>query len=108
MVMVLLVCLLAGAVLGQRFKVLVLLPAMVPAGILAILVAALQGPTIWRLVVTAFVAVLSLQLGYIAGIAIRHLAIVDRADRLRLPKLTTAASRQPARQIADGNSRPAI
>ena len=49
MIMVLLVCLLAGAVLGQRFKVFILLPALVPALVFAILVAAIHGASAARL-----------------------------------------------------------
>jgi len=98
-IMVLLFCLLAGAVLGQRFKVFILLPAMVPAAVLAIVVAAVHGATVGRLSATALIAVASLQIGYMAGIVMRHIAVAERANRLR--GLAVSRSLQPARRLID-------
>ena len=103
MMMVLLVCLLLGAVLGQRFKVLILLPAMLPTVTFATIVVALQGATVWQIVATAFLAGTSLQIGYLAGIGIRHLTIVERASRLGAHRLAVSTSPRTARQLADKN-----
>ena len=87
MIMVLLFCSLAGAVLGQRFKVFILLPALVPALGLAILVAAIHGASASRVLAATTLAGASLQIGYIAGIGIQHLAVAGRASRLRFRRL---------------------
>ena len=107
MIMVLLVCLLAGAVLGQRFKVFILFPAMVPAFVFAILVAAMHGASASRLLATALMAGASLQIGYLGGIGIRHLAVAERASRSRFPTLAISAESQPSRHPADTKSRAA-
>ena len=105
MIMVLLVCLLAGAVLGQRFKVFILFPAMVPALFFALVVAAMHGATVWGLVATALIAAASLQIGYLGGIGVRHLAVAERANRVRFRKPAVSGSPLPARQLADNKSR---
>jgi hypothetical protein len=103
MMMVLLVCLLIGALLGQRFKVFILVPAMVPAVALAVIVAEVHGAALWQILVTAFMAATSLQIGYLAGVGVRHFTMVERASRLRPRRLAAPESPRPARQLADGN-----
>jgi hypothetical protein len=90
MVMVLLVCLLFGAVLGQRFRVFIILPAMLPTVAFATVVAASHGTTVWRTLATTFIAVASLQIGYLAGVGIRHFLAAERASRLRPKGLANA------------------
>jgi hypothetical protein len=107
MITVLLVCLLAGAVLGQRFKVFILLPAMVPALFFALLVVAMHGATVGRLLAAALIAATSLQMGYLGGIGVRHLAVAERANRLRFRGLAVSASPRPVRRLADNKSRAA-
>jgi hypothetical protein len=92
MVMVLLVCLLFGAVLGQRFRVFIILPAMLPAVAFAMIVAASHGITVGRLVAAALIAVTSVQIGYLAGLGIRHFMAAERASRLRPKRLAISAS----------------
>jgi hypothetical protein len=92
MVTVLLVCLLFGAVLGQRFRVFILLPAMLPAVAFATLVAASHSITAWQILAAAFQAAASLQIGYLAGVAIRYFLVAERASRLRPKRLAISAS----------------
>jgi hypothetical protein len=58
---------LLGAVLGLRFKVLILLPAAVVA--IAIMVAAdsIEHGSLWTIVVDVVLVLASLQMGYLAG-----------------------------------------
>ena len=103
MTVVLLVCVFVGAVLGQRFKVLILLPAMLPTVAFATIVVAVQGATAWHILAAALLAATSLQIGYIAGIGVRHFTIVERASRLRPRRLAVSTSPRPARQLAEKN-----
>jgi hypothetical protein len=85
--MLLLICVLAGAVLAQRFNVLVLIPATafaVPAAT-GIAYAGTSRP----IVGAAVVALISLQIGYVAGAVIRQL--MAAAGNCRLNGTSTAA-----------------
>lgn len=72
-----LISLLVGMVLGQRFKVLVLLPA---AGIalLVTIVAEIAGPDHWRTLVISAAAVVALQAGYLTSYGIRRAIVAAR------------------------------
>ena len=59
-----------GVVLGLRYKVLVLVPALLSAGVLAILVGVVRADSFWSIVLTAAALVTAVQLGYLAGIVI--------------------------------------
>jgi hypothetical protein len=89
--------LLAGMVLGQRFRVLTL----VPAGLLTLLVAigagAALGETSGQIGLNAVIAIVSIQLGYLFGLGIRHLLLVSRARRLRAASFESSLpARRPA------------
>jgi hypothetical protein len=83
------ICLLLGAVLGQRFKVLVLVPGM--AVVLPLVAAAgiVRGDPYGQVAIALMVAAVSLQLGYLAGIVLRHLLVLLRASQI------SASSRSP-------------
>jgi hypothetical protein len=67
-----LVSLLAGAVLGMRFKVLILLPA-ISAALLAILAIGITSAAAFSTIALAMVlATTCLQLGYLGGVTARH------------------------------------
>jgi hypothetical protein len=91
MCMLLLICLLVGAVLGQRFKVIALIPALA----LAITATAgiTHGGTFWQILGAAFAATTSLQIGYLAGAVIRLLMAASRASRKRAKSHTALPSR---------------
>ncbi len=92
-----LISLMVGMVLGQRFKVPVLLPAAALALLATIGDEAARGEGFWPTVLSAAVVVASLQLGYLAGVGIRHFLIVARASRLRT---AVVAKSQPVRRAA--------
>jgi hypothetical protein len=89
------ICLLLGAVLGQRFKVLVLIPGM--AVVLPLVAAAgiVRADSYGNIALALMVAAVSLQLGYLAGIALRHLMVLLRASQIRASSrsLRTSARR---------------
>jgi hypothetical protein len=83
------ICLLLGAVLGQRFKVLVLIPGMAVVLPLVAAVGIVRADPYGKIAIAVMVSALSLQLGYLAGIALRHLLVLLRASQI------SASSRSP-------------
>lgn len=77
MLMLSLICLLVGAVLGQRFKVTALIPAM--ALTLIATVGFGHAGTFWQILGAAFVATTCLEIGYVAGVGIRYLMAAARS-----------------------------
>jgi hypothetical protein len=77
---------LAGAVLGMRFRVMVLIPAITCALATAIAIGAFRQQTVGSVALVAAATVTCLQIGYMAGIAIRHfLAATRTAGRRNAP-----------------------
>jgi hypothetical protein len=64
-----------GLVLAQRFRVVVLFPAIALALIFTVGTEVGRAEAAWTLVQSATAAVVGLQLGYLAGIAARHLVL---------------------------------
>jgi hypothetical protein len=77
-----LISLLVGMVLGHRFKVLVLLPAITIV-LLAMISAQIAGADGWQTAWTATAASVVLQLGYMVGYGIRRFTVAARASRRR-------------------------
>jgi hypothetical protein len=69
------ICLLLGAVLGQRFTVLVLVPAMAIVMVLSVGAGWTHPQYAWWIVKMAGAAAICLQCGYFAGIIIRHFLV---------------------------------
>jgi hypothetical protein len=92
-----LISLLTGMVLGQRFKILVLVPAFaisLPAVIgIGMSHYGEPGPAL----LLAALAVAGLQMGYLIGGAIRYALAAERASEVRSASLHDSA---PARRIA--------
>jgi len=65
-----------GIVLGLRYKVLILVPAVMVATILAIIIGVVRADSLWSIVLTAVAAVTAVQFGYLAGIVV-HAAITS-------------------------------
>jgi hypothetical protein len=80
---------LLGLVLAQRFKVFVLLPVILLVLTFSIAGALAHVETAVISVVTAMVAIVSLQIGYLLGIVVRHARASLRAHRpgSSLPRL---------------------
>jgi hypothetical protein len=90
--MMLIISLLVGMALGQRFKVLILVPAIAAAIIVSIAAGIARDDDIWSIVLLAVVAATGLQIGYLGGIAIRIGLAAARANRLRLLAPRTSAT----------------
>lgn len=86
-----LISLLIGAALGQRFKVVVLLPAGAMALLAAVRTGVAEAQTVWEIILLAAAAATCLQIGYFVGIYIRHAltaALSKRAPPLASPRHT--------------------
>jgi hypothetical protein len=92
-----LISLLAGMVLGQRFKVLAVVPANVATSLMAIGFGIAESEGIGRTVLLAALAVASLQIGYLAGVAIRYSLAAARTSGLRTASVNGP---QPTRHAA--------
>ena len=61
---------LVGIVLGLRYKVLILVPAVMFAVLFAIIVGVARADNFWSIVLTTVVLGTAVQLGYLAGVVI--------------------------------------
>lgn len=66
------VSLLVGAVLGLRFKIAVLVPAIAIVFVISIVAGLVQGYTGWSIVLMAAAGSASLQVGFIMGLVVQH------------------------------------
>jgi hypothetical protein len=85
------ISLLVGAALGQRFKVMVLMPAIAIVLVLAVGTGVAHAQTAWSIVLMAVAAATCLQIGYLIGIFIRHVlvaALSRRSSPLTSPETT--------------------
>ena len=85
------ISLLVGAALGQRFKVLVLMPAIAMVLVLVVASGVWLAQTAWVIVLMAATAATCLQIGYFVGIAIHHFvstALSQNSSPLAAPKAT--------------------
>ena len=80
-----------GAALGQRFKVLILVPAMAIVIMIALWAGGTQAQSAWWIVLMAVSASACLQFGYFAGIGVRQfLAAASRGSSPVAPAETPA------------------
>jgi len=87
-----------GAVLGMRFKVFVLFPAIAVGAALTASVAAMQGTGVWSTVVATALSIVGLQLGFLGGVVTRHFVAASRVPHPRgAAEPATAAGRSPGR-----------
>jgi hypothetical protein len=82
-----------GAVLGLRFKVLILVPAMSFALVLVAVSGALRGENIWVVTVRMVLVVTSVQLGYLGGAILQRLmrTLTAKAKPGRIPRADRTA-----------------
>jgi membrane protein DedA with SNARE-associated domain len=98
MIILSMVSLLIGAVLGQGFKVIVLMPATAIVLALAVGTGAAHAHTVWMIVVMTATTATSMQIGYFIGIGIRHLMAAALSSRSSLNSTAASrAARHPAR-----------
>lgn len=95
MVMLATLCTLVGAVLGLRFRVVVLVPAIAAGLVLIAAGAPVFGLEPWRGVLGVVVAATALQVGFLCGSGIRIFMAAAHLATVRRPS-ETAVSR-PAR-----------
>ena len=88
---------LVGAVLGQRFKIIVLIPAFAIMLFLAVGTGLAHAQTAWSIVLLAIAAATCLQTGYLVGIGAHHILTTALSRRSSSLASTTAAS---ARHVA--------
>jgi hypothetical protein len=95
------ICFLIGAMLGLRFKVLVLLPAIVVLLVATISVGIARSDSGWAILLATALGMVSLQLGYLAGTCTRFIPGHGRACKMRKTSLPAPSGvRQPVRQPA--------
>jgi hypothetical protein len=87
-----LAALLVGAVLGMRFKVLILLPAIVASFLVIGAVGIGSSTGLGFVALAAIVAATCLQLGYLIGVALRHAVGLARASLIQRVGHSRAAS----------------
>ncbi len=76
------ISLLIGMVQAQRFKVFALVPAMAVVILLAIGAEVARGAGFWPMALFAVLAMVSVQIGYLAGMAVRSVPAAGRASKL--------------------------
>lgn len=86
------ICLLLGAMLGQRFTVLVLVPAMAVVMVLSVGAGWAHPHSAWSILKVAGAAAICLQCGYFAGIATRIFL-----DAMRSRRSSELAAAEPQR-----------
>ena len=88
---------LVGAVLGQRFKIVVLIPAFAIVLIFVVGTGVALAQTAWWIVLMAAAAVTCLQIGYLVGIGVHHVLAAALSRRSSPLTPTTTSARQAAR-----------
>lgn len=81
---------LVGAVLGIRFRVYVLIPAMMLGFVIVAVIGGLKGAAISWYPISAAVCAVSLQLGYLGGIVTRYCLALARVRSQRALRSTVA------------------
>ena len=72
--------LLVGTLLGQRFPVLILAPAVFLALVFTICAGVARAESLWIIGLSAATAITCLQVGYLLGLAIHHLAVTAQSN----------------------------
>ncbi len=87
----------AGIVLGLRYKVLVLVPAVMFVMIFAAIIGVARADSFWSIVLGVVLLGTAIQLGYLAGVAFRAAIewICSWLTRGRTPELSSLASAWP-------------
>jgi hypothetical protein len=93
MSMLILLVFLLGAVLGMRFKVLILIPAIASVMIAILAGGVARGDSVSAILIAVVLASICLQIGYLSGIATRYGIALARAGRLRKASLQAESAR---------------
>jgi hypothetical protein len=79
---IVIILVLAGAVLGLRFKVMILVPAVTLTMLFAAIFGVTRGDRFWSIAVAMILLGTAIQVGYLAGILIRAKIASVRAQRM--------------------------
>lgn len=82
MIMPVVISLLVGMLVGQRFRVLVLLPSILLSAAFTIGVGLAHAEANWMIVAMTVLATVSMQIGYLLGATAHHLMLLARASRI--------------------------
>jgi hypothetical protein len=96
--------LLAGLVLGHRFRVLVLLPAIALALLGAVGAGTAHADGIWWTALMAAAAVAALQIGYLIGLVARQIPVIGQVTT---PLFGSAPARSSVHRHLPGKNRAA-
>jgi hypothetical protein len=102
MLMLAILSLLLGLVLGQRFRVLVLIPVIIITLLFAVVAGLARADKAWTVGLTTAVATAGLQIGYLLGIGVRLAVLLVRRHRRRAAGPTRAS---PQRRAHEGTIR---
>jgi hypothetical protein len=93
MSMLVLLVFLSGAVLGMRFKVLILAPAVGLTIVAVVTSGAARGEGLLTILLEGLLAVLCLQIGYLSGVFARYAMTLARAESRRKSSVQTETAR---------------
>jgi hypothetical protein len=88
---------LVGTVLGQRFKIVVLIPVFAIVLVFAVGTGIALAQTAWWVVLMATAAVTCLQIGYLFGIGVHHVLAAALSRKSSSLSPTTTSARPAAR-----------
>ena len=91
------ISLVAGIALGQRFKILILVPVMSLALVGTIAAGIARADNVWSIALMAIAAVTALQIGYLIGIWLRSFIVSARFAR---PSPASEETRRPPTAVA--------
>jgi len=84
---------LIGAILGLRFKVLILIPAFVMSSTAVLGIGVAHGTSPWSVLTTAIFVMIALQTGYVAGIVIHSIVTQASARKQQSGSIATIQRR---------------
>ena len=86
---------LVGAALGRRFKVMILVPALISSALFGTIVGLTQGDQFWSIAIAVILLGMAIQVGYLAGVLFRAKIASVRAQRIRA-KIASVRERRTA------------
>ena len=80
---------LLGALLGNKFRVLILIPALGAILLTVVAIGIAQADAVWAILITLAAAVSSLQIGYLGGAIMQYAFALPTTDHRRTQPLST-------------------
>jgi hypothetical protein len=97
MILFAIICLLVGAVLAQRFKIMVMAPATAFVILTAVCTGVMQSQTAFWTILISVAAGASMQIGYVIGLGIRYVLEAPLSESPQSFKASASSARHPAR-----------